>query len=143
MDDKDHFHLRITLRHSKNHDLKISENISENVVNILFSFRLFLFVNPYTTLFTSFQARIEQYFEQIGKIITAKKILSRVIFMLRDVVELRDNKWVPRREEHYNPKTIEQIHKEAQMEKMQEQRSAAQMPVNGNKQKKGGPVKVY
>ena len=54
--------------------------------------------------------------------------------MLRDVVELRDNKWVPCREDNYNPKTIDQIHKEAQMEKMQKQRLAAQ--------KKGGPGKV-
>ena len=58
--------------------------------------------------------------------------------MLRDVVELRANKWVPRRED-YNPKTIDQIHKEAQQEKMQEQRLAAQMPGKDNKQKKGGP----
>ena len=90
-----------------------------------------------------FQPRMEQYFEKIGKIIAAKKISSRVIFMLRDLVELRDNKWVPRREDNYNPKTIDQIHKEARMEKMQKQRLTAQMPVNGNKQKKGGPVKVY
>ena len=39
--------------------------------------------------------------------------------MLRDVVELRDNKWV------------------------QKQRLAAQMPVKDKKQKKGGPGKVY
>ena len=62
--------------------------------------------------------------------------------MLRDVVELRVNKWVPRREDNYNPKTIDQIHKEAQMEKMQEQRLAAQMPVKDNKQKKGGSGKA-
>ena len=42
--------------------------------------------------------------------------------MLRDVVELRENKWVPRGEEHYNPKTINQIHKEAHLEKMREQK---------------------
>ena len=36
--------------------------------------------------------------------------------MLRDVVDLRKNNWVPRREEHYNPKTIDQIHKEAKQE---------------------------
>ena len=92
-----------------------------------------------------FQPRIEQYFEQIGKIIAAKKISLRVTFMLRDVVELRDNKWVPRREDHYNPKTIDQIHKEAQMEKMQEQRLAAQILVKKNKEKrkkKSGPGKV-
>ena len=60
--------------------------------------------------------------------------------MLRDVVELRANKWIPRRED-YNPKTIDQIHKEAQLEKMQEQRLAAQMP-GKDKQKKGGPSRV-
>ena len=58
--------------------------------------------------------------------------------MLRDVVELRDNNWVPRREENYNPKTIDQIHKEAEMEKKEEKRLAAQLPSKDNKQKKGG-----
>ena len=54
--------------------------------------------------------------------------------MLRDVVDLRQNRWIPRREENYNPKTIAQIHKEAQLEKLQQQkqRLAAQM------QKKSG-----
>ena len=63
--------------------------------------------------------------------------------MLRDVIELRQNKWIPRREENYNPKTIDQIHKEAQMEKMQEQRLAAQLPAKDNKHKKGGPGNTY
>jgi translation initiation factor 4G len=58
--------------------------------------------------------------------------------MLRDVVDLRENQWIPRREENYNPKTIDQIHKEAQMEKMQEQRLAAQLPSKDNKKKGGG-----
>ena len=37
--------------------------------------------------------------------------------MLRDVVELRENKWVPRREEFYNPKTIHPIYKKARKHK--------------------------
>lgn len=56
--------------------------------------------------------------------------------MLRDVVDLRKNSWVPRREENYNPKTIDQIHKEAQMERSQEQRNAGLLKDSG-KQKKG------
>ena len=32
--------------------------------------------------------------------------------MMQDIVDLRDNNWVPRREDN-NPKTIDQIHKEA------------------------------
>ena len=59
--------------------------------------------------------------------------------MLRDVVELRANNWIPRREENYNPKTIDQIHKEAEMEKKEEKRLAAQLPSKDNKQKRGGP----
>jgi translation initiation factor 4G len=62
--------------------------------------------------------------------------------MLRDVVELRQNKWIFRRDEHYNPKTIDQIHKEAQIEEMQEQRLAVQFPVKNKKQKQGGPGNI-
>ena len=32
--------------------------------------------------------------------------------MMQDVIDLRNNDWVPRREDN-NPKTIDQIHKEA------------------------------
>ena len=59
--------------------------------------------------------------------------------MLRDVVDLRKNKWVPRREENYNPKTIDQIHKEAkeaQMQRSQEQRNS-NIPKDTAKPKKG------
>ena len=64
------------------------------------------------------QPRIDQYFERIAKIISGKQTSSRVRFMLRDVVELRENHWVPRRDEN-NPKTIAQIHKEAHEEKVE------------------------
>ncbi|XP_046850821.1 eukaryotic translation initiation factor 4 gamma 3-like isoform X2 [Xenia sp. Carnegie-2017] len=82
--------------------------------------------------------RIVQYFDKINKIIIAKKVSSRVIFMLRDVVDLRDNKWIPRREEHVNPKTIDQIHKEAEMEKQQEQKLVSQLPAKDKQQLKKG-----
>ena len=82
---------------------------------------------------------MEQYFDQINRIIIAKKISMRVIFKLRDVVELRQNKWVPRREEDYTPKTIDQIHKQAQLMNVQKQRSAAQRSPKDNKKKEGRP----
>ncbi|XP_015747286.1 PREDICTED: eukaryotic translation initiation factor 4 gamma 1-like [Acropora digitifera] len=58
------------------------------------------------------KGRVDQYFTQINKIISAKITSSRVRFMMQDIVDLRNNNWVPRREDN-NPKTIDQIHKEA------------------------------
>lgn len=62
--------------------------------------------------------RMDQYFNQMNKITIEKKTSSRVRFMLQDVIELRQNKWVPRRDEN-NPKTIDQIHKEVQLEEQE------------------------
>ncbi|XP_044171027.1 eukaryotic translation initiation factor 4 gamma 1-like isoform X3 [Acropora millepora] len=56
--------------------------------------------------------RVDQYFTQINKIISAKITSSRVRRMMQDIVDLRNNNWVPRREDN-NLKTIDQIHKEA------------------------------
>ncbi|XP_068754238.1 eukaryotic translation initiation factor 4 gamma 1-like isoform X2 [Montipora capricornis] len=56
--------------------------------------------------------RVDQYFAQINKIISARKTSSRVRFMMQDIVDLRSNGWVPRRELN-NPKTIHQIYREA------------------------------
>lgn len=56
--------------------------------------------------------RVDQYFAQILKIIQARITSARVRFMMQDIVDLRGNNWVPRREDN-NPKTIDQIHKEA------------------------------
>ena len=43
---------------------------------------------------------------------------SRVRFMIQDVIDLRRNNWKPRREKA-GPKTIDQIHQEADREKTQ------------------------
>ena len=71
-------------------------------------------------LFFYFQPIVNQYFTQINKIIQSRKTSARVRFMMQDIVELRSKDWVPRREDN-NPKTIDQIHKEAadQAKKMQ------------------------
>lgn len=57
--------------------------------------------------------RMDQYFQQIHRITEKKKISSRIKFALQDVIDLRICGWVPRRDEG-NPKTIDQIHREAQ-----------------------------
>uniref|UniRef100_A0A8C7E730 Eukaryotic translation initiation factor 4 gamma 1 n=1 Tax=Naja naja TaxID=35670 RepID=A0A8C7E730_NAJNA len=58
-------------------------------------------------------------FEKMEKIIKEKKTSSRIRFMLQDVIDLRRNSWVPRRGDQ-GPKTIDQIHKEAEMEEHRE-----------------------
>lgn len=48
------------------------------------------------------------------------RINSRVRFMLKDVIDLRANKWVPRRDDS-NPKTMDQIQREAETERLDAQ----------------------
>lgn len=59
---------------------------------------------------------MDQYFLRIERLSQNKAISSRVRFMLRDVCEMRKNNWVPRRKDNA-PKTIAEIHLEAQEEK--------------------------
>ncbi|XP_067659282.1 eukaryotic translation initiation factor 4 gamma 1-like [Haliotis asinina] len=63
--------------------------------------------------------RMDQYFQQMKKIVAEKKVSSRCRFMLQDVIELRDNNWKPRRGDD-NPKTIDQIHKDAKREAVEQ-----------------------
>lgn len=58
---------------------------------------------------------MDQYFGQMQKIVDRRLTSSRVRFMLQDVIDLKKDNWVPRRDEN-NPKTIDQIHKEAERE---------------------------
>ena len=57
------------------------------------------------------QPRVDQYFKQINKIISARITSSRVRFMMQDIVDLRSSGWVPRREDN-NRKRIDQIRRE-------------------------------
>ncbi|KAB5550135.1 hypothetical protein PHYPO_G00050330 [Pangasianodon hypophthalmus] len=70
--------------------------------------------------FEKARPRMDQYFNQMEKIIKERKTSSRIRFMLQDVIDLRRNNWVPRRGDQ-GPKTIEQIHKDAEMEEQREQ----------------------
>lgn len=72
------------------------------------------------------QATVDTYFQQLDKIVNNRKTSARVRFMIQDVVELRRDNWTPRREDN-NPKTIEQIHREAQHEEEQRQQHIARL----------------
>uniref|UniRef100_A0A669BK40 Eukaryotic translation initiation factor 4 gamma, 1a n=1 Tax=Oreochromis niloticus TaxID=8128 RepID=A0A669BK40_ORENI len=75
--------------------------------------------------FEKAKPRMDQYFNQMDKIIKERKTSSRIRFMLQDVLDLRKNNWVPRRGDQ-GPKTIDQIHKEAEMEEHREQMKVQQ-----------------
>ncbi|XP_062157558.1 eukaryotic translation initiation factor [Alnus glutinosa] len=53
------------------------------------------------------------YFSRLKDLSTNPQLIPRVRFMLRDVLDLRSNNWVPRREE-VKAKTITEIHTEAE-----------------------------
>nr|XP_046244410.1 eukaryotic translation initiation factor 4 gamma 1-like isoform X2 [Scatophagus argus] len=79
--------------------------------------------------FEKAKPRMDQYFNQMEKIIKERKTTSRIRFMLQDVLDLRRNNWVPRRGDQ-GPKTIDQIHKEAEMEEHREQMKVQQALVS-------------
>ncbi|KAK3598299.1 hypothetical protein CHS0354_010275 [Potamilus streckersoni] len=86
--------------------------------------------------------RMDQYFQQMIKIVNEKKLSSRVRFMLQDVIELRRGKWVPRRDDN-NPKTIDQIHREVAQEAQDRaifvQTLPQAKPQKGNRGRPGQP----
>ncbi|XP_030634609.1 eukaryotic translation initiation factor 4 gamma 1 [Chanos chanos] len=87
--------------------------------------------------FEKAKPRMDQYFNQMEKIIKERKTSSRIRFMLQDVLDLRRNNWVPRRGDQ-GPKTIEQIHKEAELEEHREQIKVQQQLLS-KKESRGGP----
>uniref|UniRef100_A0A3P8V5I3 Eukaryotic translation initiation factor 4 gamma 1 n=1 Tax=Cynoglossus semilaevis TaxID=244447 RepID=A0A3P8V5I3_CYNSE len=77
--------------------------------------------------FEKAKPRMDQYFNQMDKIIKERKTTSRIRFMLQDVLDLRQG-----------PKTIDQIHKEAELEEHREQMKVQQALIS-KKEYGGGP----
>jgi len=63
---------------------------------------------------------MQQYFEQFTKLSHDENLSSRIRFMFKDLLELRKNNWIPRREEN-NPKTIGEVHAEALAKQFQDE----------------------
>uniref|UniRef100_A0A672G524 MIF4G domain-containing protein n=1 Tax=Salarias fasciatus TaxID=181472 RepID=A0A672G524_SALFA len=64
--------------------------------------------------------KMDQMFNQITKLIEECQTSTQIRFMLQDVVALKEKNWVPRKADQ-GPKTILQVHKEAEMEQQEEQ----------------------
>ena len=58
---------------------------------------------------------LSSYFKDMRRLVSERKTSARVRFLIQDVIELRENNWRKRREDA-GPKTIDQIHKEAEKE---------------------------
>ncbi|XP_047203196.1 eukaryotic translation initiation factor 4 gamma 3 isoform X4 [Girardinichthys multiradiatus] len=88
--------------------------------------------------FEKAKPRMDQYFNQMEKIVKERKTSSRIRFMLQDVIDLRLHNWVSRRADQ-GPKTIEQIHKEAKIEEQEEQRKVHQQLLSKDNKRRPDP----
>uniref|UniRef100_A0A8C4H279 Eukaryotic translation initiation factor 4 gamma, 3a n=1 Tax=Dicentrarchus labrax TaxID=13489 RepID=A0A8C4H279_DICLA len=87
--------------------------------------------------FEKAKPRMDQYFNQMEKIVKERKTSSRIRFMLQDIIDLRLHNWVSRRADQ-GPKTIEQIHKEAKIEEQEEQRKVHQQLLSKDSKRRPG-----
>lgn len=81
---------------------------------------------------------LSSIFNTMADIIVERKhkVSSRVRFMLQDVIDLRRQKWIPRRGDS-NPKTIDQIQKDAENEQLNIQ-AMNSVPITPRKEERGG-----
>jgi len=91
-------------------DLPPEENV-EALCNLLMTVGKHLDASPRQAA----KPLIEAYFARLQQFCKNDKLPSRIRFMSKDVIDLRKNKWIPRREK-LEAKTIEQVHAEAAAE---------------------------
>ena len=80
---------------------------------------------------------MDTYFSTVNDIINRRTISKRVQFVLQDVVDLRDNQWVPRQRQDTKVKTIDQIHREAEDEEQMTKQLASQYTRGDGRRKVG------
>lgn len=69
------------------------------------------------------RAHLDVYFSRMRELTKNKNVNSRMIFMLQDVIELRERKWIPRNAVAA-PTTIAQVHEFAAKEKADKEKDA-------------------
>jgi hypothetical protein len=79
---------------------------------------------------------METYFARITEVSNNKKLSSRIRFMLMDLIDLRKNNWKARVEVAV-PKTIAEIHREAERKLAEENAEKLRMSRGGGSQKGG------
>ncbi|KAI0061212.1 hypothetical protein BV25DRAFT_808484 [Artomyces pyxidatus] len=68
-------------------------------------------------------AHMDVYFSRMKELTKSKNVNSRMQYMLQDVIELRERKWVPRKQAA-GPATIAQIHEAAAKEKANQEKES-------------------
>ncbi|ROT78149.1 putative titin-like [Penaeus vannamei] len=61
--------------------------------------------------------QLENYFVDMGKIVRERRCTNRMRFLIMDVLDLKKNRWVPRRAEN-KPKTMAEVHEEIKKEEV-------------------------
>lgn len=64
---------------------------------------------------TMYGSQMPIHMSRLEKFAKTKGTSSRVVFLIRDVMDMQKNGWVPRREK-FTAKKIEEIHAEAETE---------------------------
>ena len=82
------------------------------------------------------------YFKRIEDLSKNEALDSRHRFMLHDLIDLRRNSWVLRRKEE-GPKKIDEIHRDAAMERSRSQMLDRQQSRGGRDQPRGPPRAAF
>ncbi|DBA73185.1 TPA: hypothetical protein ACH3X1_011264 [Trebouxia sp. C0004] len=75
---------------------------------------------------------MDAYFQRVSMLSNNMSLESRIRFMLQDLIDLRWNSWVARREVE-GPKTIDQVHADARRDDANRARAAAGGPRGGHR----------
>ncbi|XP_073127385.1 eukaryotic translation initiation factor 4G-like isoform X2 [Henckelia pumila] len=82
---------------------------------------------------------MDAYFDIMAKLSNNMKLSSRVRFMLKDVIDLRKNRWQQRRKVE-GPKKIEEVHRDAAQERQAQASRLGRVPSMGSSVRRGPPV---
>ncbi|XP_020249679.1 LOW QUALITY PROTEIN: eukaryotic translation initiation factor 4G-like [Asparagus officinalis] len=82
---------------------------------------------------------MDAYFEAMIKLSTNQELPSRVRFMLRDVIDLRKNRWQQRRKVE-GPKKIEEVHRDAAQERQSQTSRLTRGPSMNSSSRRGPPI---
>ncbi|KAL8227944.1 hypothetical protein R6Q57_015528 [Mikania cordata] len=80
---------------------------------------------------------MDAYFEQMLQLSNNMALSSRVRFMLKDAIDLRRNKWQQRRKIE-GPKKIEEVHRDAQQERLAQSSRLSRGPNSNPSLRRGG-----